>query len=342
MEGYSMKAHALWLANPRHIEARAEELDSPGPDQVLIRSRLSGISHGTEMLVYRGQVPRDLPLDLPTLAGSFAFPIKYGYASVGEVEAVGANVEALHPGDLVFTLHPHQDRYVVPATLPVRLPEGTAAEAAVFFANLETAVNVLLDTGIRFGENVVIFGQGVVGQLITMLARRSGASQVFAVDPIAQRREQALGSGADAVFPQDGDLAGRIRELTSGRGADVVIEVSGAPAALQPALDSVATQGTVVVASWYGTKPVSLQLGGAFHRGRVRVISSQVGMIDPALGPRWDYARRRELVVSLLAELPLAGLITHRVPFSQAADAYRLVDTQSEQVLQVVLDYGEA
>ncbi len=336
-----VESHALWLTGPKSLAIRTEELPALGPDEVRVQSRLSGISHGTEMLVYRGQVPADLPLDLPTLAGSFAFPVKYGYASAGEVEAVGANVESLHPGDLVFTLHPHQDRYVVPAAMPVRLPEGTPTEAAVFLANLETAVNVMLDANVRFGETVVIFGQGVIGLLITMLARRSGAAQVVTVDPIEQRRERALGSGAGAAFSPDGDLAGRIRDLTSGRGADVAIEVSGAPAALQQAIDCVTTQGTVVVASWYGTKPVSLSLGGGFHRGRVRVISSQVGMIDPALAPRWSYARRRDLAVSLMADLPLAGLITHRIPFSRAAEAYKLVDTRPSEVLQVVLDYGE-
>ncbi len=129
--------------------------------------------------------------------------------------------------------------------------------------------------------------------------------------------------------------------MTAGRGADVVIEASGAPAALQQAIDCAAIQGTVVVASWYGTKPVSLLLGGAFHRGRVRIISSQVGMIDPGLAPRWTSERRRDLAASLLADVPLAGLITHRIPFSRAADAYRLVDTHPEEVLQVVLDYGE-
>lgn len=336
-----MEARALWLTGPRNLEFRVGEISAPGPDQVLVRSRLSGISHGTEMLVYRGQVPPDLSLDLPTMAGSFAFPVKYGYASVGEIEAVGANVESLHPGDLVFTLHPHQDHYVVPATMPTRLPEGTAAEAAVFLANLETAVNVMLDANIRFGETVVIFGQGVVGQLITMLARRSGASEVFAIDPITQRRERSLTSSAGSALPPDSDLADRIRDMTGSRGADVVIEASGSPAAMQQALDCVAIQGTLVVASWYGTKPVSLLLGGAFHRGRVRIISSQVGMIDPALAPRWTSARRRDLAISLLDDLPLTGLITHRVPFSQAADAYRLVDTQPDEVLQVVLDYGE-
>ncbi|MBX6343318.1 MAG: zinc-binding dehydrogenase, partial [Thermomicrobiaceae bacterium] len=137
------------------------------------------------------------------------------------------------------------------------------------------------------------------------------------------------------------DLPAAIRERTEGRGADVAVEASGAPAALQQALDSVAVQGTVVVASWYGTKPVPLALGGRFHRGRLRVVSSQVGMLDPALAPRWDRARRQRLVLALLDELPLAGLLTHRLPLSRAADAYRLVDQAPGEVVQVALDYQE-
>lgn len=335
-----MDAHALWIVGRRQVELRGEALPPVGPDHVRVRARLSAISHGTEMLVYRGEVSPHLPLDLPTLAGSFAYPIKYGYASVGELEEVGPDVDTLRPGDLVFALHPHQDRYVVPARLVVPLPGGVSPEAGVFFANLETAVNVLLDTPLRFGETVVVFGQGVVGLLITMLLRRSGARQVIAVDPVAARRERALVAGADAALPPSDDLVPQIRAWTDGRGVDVAIEASGAPAALPQALASVASQGSVVVASWYGTKPVALDLGADFHRRRLRIVSSQVGTIDPALGPRWTFERRRDLVRALLGELPLPGLISHRVAFAAAAGAYQLIDTSPAEVLQVVLEYG--
>lgn len=334
-----MEALALWLTGPRAIEVRAETLPPCGRDHVLVRTRLSAISHGTEMLVYRGQVPPELPLDLPTLAGSFAFPIKYGYASVGVVEDVGPAVEGLTPGDHVFVHHPHQDRYVVPAWLPIRLPPELPIEAGVFVANLETAVTILLDTPLRFGETVLVFGQGVVGLLVTMLLRRSGARQVLVVDPIVARRERALSVGADAAFAPEDDLAAQVLEMTDGRGADVVLEVSGAPAALQQAMTCAATQGTIVVASWYGTKRVTLDLGADFHRRRLRLLSSQVGTLDPALAPRWTHERRRDLVVALLEELPLTGLISHRVPFADAAAAYRLIDEDPAGVLQVVLDY---
>lgn len=292
------------------------------------------------MLVYRGQVPADLALDLPTLAGSFHFPIKYGYASVGRVVEVGRGDTSLREGDLVFVHHPHQEAYVVPASLPIPLPEGIEPERGVFTANLETAVNVLLDAHPRFAERVVIFGQGVVGLLITQVARLAGASLVVVVDPIASRRELARDLGADVALTPD-EAPARVKELTGGVGADVVVEASGHGAALQQAIDSAAFQGTVVVCSWYGTKPVSLQLGGAFHRGRLRLVSSQVSNLEPALSPRWDFARRRAVASDLLRRLPLERLITHRIPFEQAAEAYALVDEHPEQTVQVMLTYGD-
>ncbi|ACZ40711.1 zinc-binding dehydrogenase [Sphaerobacter thermophilus] len=336
-----MEARAVWLTGPRQVEIRTEPLPPVGPDHVLVRARLSAISHGTEMLVYRGEVPTHLPLDLPTLAGSFAYPIKYGYASVGEIEEAGPEVETLRPGDLIFALHPHQDRYIIPARLAVPLPAGLDPAAGVFVANLETAVNVLLDTPLRFGETAVVFGQGVVGLLITMLLRRAGARDIIAVDPVPARRERALAAGASVALAPDDDLPRHVRERTAGRGADVAVEASGAPAALSQALSVLTVQGTVVVASWYGTKPVALDLGSEFHRRRLRIVSSQVGTIDPALSPRWTHERRRDLVCALLEELPLADLITHRVPFTRAAEAYRLIDTRPAEVLQVVLKYGK-
>jgi threonine dehydrogenase-like Zn-dependent dehydrogenase len=152
------------------------------------------------------------------------------------------------------------------------------------------------------------------------------------------RRSFAERCGAEAaIAPGDGTL---VRELTSGRGADIAIEASGSPAALQEAIDCVAPEGAVVVCSWYGEKPVPLDLGGRFHRSRVRLVSSQVGRIDPSLAPRWDRERRLELATSLLGELILAELITHRIPFTHAAEAYALLDAQSRQTVQVVLDYA--
>jgi 2-desacetyl-2-hydroxyethyl bacteriochlorophyllide A dehydrogenase len=312
----------------------------PGPGEVRIRSITSAISHGTEMLVYRGEVPADLPLDLPTFAGDFSFPIKHGYATVGRVLDAGAGVEHLSPGDLLFVHHPHQETFTVPADLPVRLPDGTDPTVGVFFANLETALNVVHDTPLHLGETALVFGQGVVGLLVTQLLKRAGADRAMAVEPIERRRELALEVGADAALEPGEDLLERVLEATGRRGADVVVEASSSGEALQAAVDAVAAEGTVVVASWYGTKPVTLSLGEHFHRGRVRVRSSQVGRIAPELGPRWDRARRTEAVLGLIPRLRLAELVSHRVPFEDAPRAYRLVDEDPGETVQVVLTYG--
>jgi 2-desacetyl-2-hydroxyethyl bacteriochlorophyllide A dehydrogenase len=290
------------------------------------------------MLVYRGEVPKDLPLDLPTLAGSYGFPIKYGYALAGRLLDVGPDVESFSPGDPVFVHHPHQDVFIVPAETPVRLPDDLDPLLGVFAANLETALNVVHDTPLRLGETALVFGQGVIGQLVTRLLTLSGA-RVLAVEPLRERRGLALAGGAHAAFEPGEDLGVRIGEATAGRGADVVVEASGSGAALQAAIESVADEGTVVVASWYGTKPVSLALGEHFHRGRVRLRSSQVGRLTPELCARWDRARRMETVIGLLNRLRLEELVSHRIPFERAPEAYRLLDERPGEAVQVLLDY---
>ena len=330
-------AGSVWFPRAREVEIRSETVGAPGVGEVRIRALASGLSHGTEMLVFRGQVPANLALDLPTLAGSYGFPIKFGYASVGQVIAVGAGVAGLAPGDRVFVHHPHQQEYLASAAAAVRLPDRLPPELGVFLANCETALNVVLDAHPRLGEEVAVIGQGVVGLLLTQLLNLAGA-RVTAVEPIAIRRELAMRCGAEEAVTPDDALA-RIATRTNGRGADVVIEASGNASALQLAIDAAAFQSTVVVCSWYGTKPVSLDLGSRFHRARLRLVSSQVSELDPALAPRWDRQRRREVSLSLLGELLLGPLITHRIPFARASEAYELVDQRPEETVQVILTY---
>ena len=330
---------AVWFPAAGVAEVRTEPARPVGPADVRVRAIVSGVSAGSELLVYHGLAPDDLPPDLPTVEGDFGFPIKFGYASVGVVVEVGAEAAGLAVDDLVFAHHPHQTEYVVPADFPIRLPKDLAAERGVFAANLETAATVVLDAHPRLGEAVLVVGQGVVGLLVTMLLKRAGAGPVIAVDLHEGRRRAAMQAGADeALTPGDG-LAAQILELTGGRGVDVAVEASGSPAALQSSVDATAFGGTVVVASWYGTREVALALGGAFHRRRLRLISSQVSTLDPALSSRWSRERRTDLVSSMLTELPLEDLISHRFPFSAAASAYELLDTKREECLQVVLDY---
>jgi 2-desacetyl-2-hydroxyethyl bacteriochlorophyllide A dehydrogenase len=301
-------ARSVWFSAPHQLELRDEALPAVGPDDVRVQTIASAISHGTEMLVFRGQVPPDLDLDLPTLRGSFGFPIKYGYASVGRVVETGAAVSNLERGETVFVHHPHQTEYVVPANMPVRLPHALDPTHGVFVANVETAVNVILDAAPRLGERVVIFGQGVVGLLLTQLLKRCGVSEVAVVDPVPRRRAVALRVGADCALDPTETLAGR--------DFDVAIE------------------------AWYGTKPVQVQLGGPFHRRRLRIVSSQVSTVDAALQPRWSRERRLDLARELLEQLKLDVLISHRLPFEQAAQAYQLVDEHPDETVQVVLTYA--
>jgi 2-desacetyl-2-hydroxyethyl bacteriochlorophyllide A dehydrogenase len=330
---------AVWFPAARSVEIRVEPAIAPRTDEVRVRALTSGLSAGSELLVYRGDAPRDLQPDLPTIGGDFGFPVKFGYANVGRVVEAGPGVERPAVDELVFVHHPHQTEYVVPADAPISLPRDLSPEVGVLTANLETAVTVTLDAHPRLGEAVLVTGQGVVGLLITMLLRRIGVRPIVTVDAHPRRREASLTAGADHSLAVDSDLIARILEITGGRGADVAVEVSGSPAALQTCIDGVAFAGTVVVASWYGTRDATLALGGAFHRRRLRVVSSQVSTLDPAVIPRWDRARRTGLVTDLLQELPLSQLVTHRFPFRQAAAAYELLDRAPEECLQVVLDY---
>jgi 2-desacetyl-2-hydroxyethyl bacteriochlorophyllide A dehydrogenase len=336
--GDELKARALWFTARCTAALCDETVSSPGPGEVRVKTIASAVSSGTELLVYRGEVPKDLPLDLPTLRGSYAFPIKYGYAVAGRVLDVGPEVEHLRAGDPVFVHHPHQEIFVVPATIPVRLPDSLDPLLGVFFANLETALNVVHDTPLRLGEMAIVFGAGVVGLLVARLLGQAGAGTVLVVDPLERRRELALAAGADdAVGPEKVD--GRVMEISGGRRADVAVEASGTGAALQAAIGTVATEGTVVVASWYGTKPVALDLGEHFHRGRVTLRSSQVGRSNPELAPRWDRRRRTETVLGLLERLDLMALISHRLPFDRALEAYALLEERPEEAVQVVFTY---
>ena len=332
--------NAVWFTAPGVVEIRQEPARRPERGEIAIRALASGISQGTELLVLRGQVPVDLELDLPTLEGSFSFPIKFGYASVGLVTECGPGAMLFEPGNLVFVHHPHQTEFVVSEESAVLLPSDMNPERGTLLANLETALNVLLDAHPRLGERVVIFGQGVVGLLVSALFRRAGVYGIATVEPSATRARVSASMGADRVFSPDAALPEKVLDWTAGVGADLVIEASGSESALNQAIDCVAFQGTVVAVSWYGTKPVELDLGRAFHRRRVRIISSQVGSIDPALEPRWNRRRRLQVAVSLLADMDVTPLISHRVPFAHARDAYELLLSGRTDTLQVVLTHG--
>ncbi|CAN5631274.1 MAG: zinc-dependent alcohol dehydrogenase [Rubrobacteraceae bacterium] len=339
--GESFEARAVWFAAPRSAEIRPEEVPPPGPGEILIETLFSAVSHGTEMLVYRGEVSESLPLDLPTLSGGYGFPIKFGYAAVGRVVEVGESVEDFSPEELVFVHHPHQSTFTVPDTMSIKLPDGLDPILGVFFANVETALNIVHDSPIKLGETAIVFGQGVVGLLVAQLLKLAGA-RVIAIEPVAKRRELSVKLGAGIALDPGENVAKTVMDATDGRGADVAFEVSGSGDALRNAINSAAAEGTVVAASWYGTKPVPLDLGGHFHRGRVRIKSSQVGNISPELGTRWSRKRRTKTVLELLPKLKLRELVSRRIPFDEAPEAYRNLDRNLGDAIQFVFEYGES
>lgn len=335
-----MTRRTLFFTAEREIELRESPLPPTPADAVLVETHASAISAGTEMLIYRNQMPHGLAADatIAALGGELAYPLKYGYAAVGTVIAVGKNVSAQWEGRTVFAFNPHESHFLArPADL-LPLPDGVSADDALFLPNMETAVNFLMDGRPIIGERVVVFGLGIVGLLTTALLAKFPLARLVAVDALASRREMALALGAHAaIAPTD---TGEIRRQLGGDGADVAFEVSGAPAALNQAIAVTGFGGRVVIGSWYGTKPVTLDLGGTFHRSRIELIASQVSTIAPKLSGRWDKTRRFGVVWDMLADVQPSRLITHRFSAAHAAEAYRLIDRHPADALQVVLDWS--
>jgi threonine dehydrogenase-like Zn-dependent dehydrogenase len=357
-------AKMLVITGPRQLDYLDVPLPPAGPDEVHVETLFSGISHGTEMNVYRGTAPqwaktfdRERRLFLPNEdAGEparpqrgywtpsdphWGYPLAYGYANVGRVITRGDRVTSVEPGDVVYAYQPHQTAYVAPAQQVIRLPDLANPASGVLYSNINTAYNGVLDTDIRVDDTVVIFGQGVVGLLVTQLVRRSAARRVIAVDLIPRRQELARRFGADIVLnPTTDDVALRVRELTGGRGADVTIEVSGSYAALHEAIRTAAPNTTVVAMSWYGGTGEALQLADEFHHNRITIKCSQVGAIDPALSATHSLARRADHVREALTELELEPLLSDNVPFAAAPQGYEMIDRHGERTTQVVLTYG--
>lgn len=335
-----MNNSSVFFLAPYQVGLCEERLPPPGAGQVLVQTHLSAISSGTEMLMYRGQFPEGMPLDasLEALSGEFAYPLKYGYAAVGEVIELGPGVARKWKGCKVFAFQPHTRHFLARVEDLLPLPEGISEEEALFLPNMETAVNLVMDGRPILGEKVAVFGQGIVGLLTTALLSHFPLADLLTLDRYPLRREASLALGAH-VSLDPADLPDGLRARIP-YGADLSFEVSGAPEALDLALASTGFAGRVVIGSWYGLKPVSLNLGGAFHRSRIRLISSQVSTIDPDLRGRWTKERRFQTAWEMLERVHPSSFITHRFPFEAAAQAYRLLDERPEEALQVVLVYS--
>ncbi|MDZ5812462.1 zinc-binding alcohol dehydrogenase [Halorubrum sp. AD140] len=336
---------ALYFTAPETVELRETSVGPPDADELLVETRASAISAGTELLVYRDQTPTDLPADetLDALDGDLSYPVRYGYAAVGVVREVGAAVDPAWVGRSVFAFVPHQTRFRATPESVVALPPGTAPATGALLPSVETATNLVLDAAPRLGERVVVFGAGVIGLCVTRLLAAFPLDSLVVVDPIERRRRLAAALGADqtttpAALAYDdagGDDAGSAVD-----GADLAVELSGQPSALDDAIRVVGYDARVVVGSWYGTKRAPLDLGGRFHRDRIDVVSSQVSTISPELRGRWDRDRRMDAALDRLDRIPADELITHRIPFERAPEAYELLDSSPDAAVQVILEYS--
>jgi threonine dehydrogenase-like Zn-dependent dehydrogenase len=321
-------------------------------DQVRVRTTCSGVSPGTERLVYRGDAPDQLAADasLDALDGGLTFPLHYGYCAVGTVMDTGAAVDPAWNERRVFAFQPHASSFVATTDDLIPLPSDVPDDDAVFLPNLETAVNLVMDATPRIGETVVVIGQGIVGLLVTALLSRFPLGGLYTTDLHAPRRERSETLGATAsVDPRtQTDALHDALGITSGEapqaaatyeGADVVLELTGTPAALNDAVACAGFGSRIVVGSWYGTKRAPIDLGSRFHRARIEIVSSQVSTVAPALRGRWSNARRMQTVLDFLPDVAPHRLITDRVPVADAPALYRRLDESPGSMLQPVLTY---
>ncbi len=334
-----MKAKQLWFIDPGKVEIREHKLSSLAADEVLVKTKVSGISAGTEMLVYRGQLPKNVALDVSIKAfegldGSY--PLPYGYACVGFIKDTGSALDKSIKGKKVFAFQPHASHFVCKLDQLIFLPEEISEEAGTFLANMETAVNFMIDGALQKQEKVAIIGMGVVGQLLNAVLNQFPVNSVMAIDAIKTRRDLAAKENLTSSYePVDKELP------ESGEGFDLIFEISGNPEALNLAMELSNFAARIIVGSWYGNKSAKINLGGAFHRNRLKIISSQVSTISPEHVLEWTKEKRLKKAMDLILELNVEKYISHRFPFSQADKAYTLLDEEADKALQVIFTYED-
>jgi threonine dehydrogenase-like Zn-dependent dehydrogenase len=301
------EAQAFWLRAPGCGEIRPVTVPEPGPDEVMVRTVRSGVSRGTETLVFRGGVPpaQYAAMRAPFQEGDFPGPVKYGYLNVGVVEQGPAELR----GRTVFCLYPHQTAYVVSADAVTVVPGGVPSDRAVLAGTVETAVNALWDAAPLLGDRATVVGAGMVGCCVARVLSRFPAMHVTLVDVDAGRAQVASALDVDFALPAD-----------AADGRDLVVHASATSAGLQRSLDLLAPEGTVIELSWYGDTEVRLSLGGAFHSRRLGIRASQVGTVSPARSRRRTSADRLALALELLRDPAFDALVTGQSAFDELPD----------------------
>ena len=303
-DGNVLRGKALWYVGRERVELREETVVKPEQGEARVRALFGAISRGTERLVYCGRVPASEHerMRCPRMGGSFPFPVKYGYALVGRVEAGPAELR----NRLVFILHPHQDLFTVPAEAAIPLPQDVTARRAVLAANMETALNAVWDAAPAPADRIAVVGGGVVGLLVARMCSRMPGTDVTVIDVVSARAALAQALGARFAEP-----------AAAPEGCDLVFHASATAAGLATALRIAGQEATVTELSWYGAGEVTAPLGEAFHSRRLRLVSSQVGEVAPSHRPRWSRAQRLAAALELLADPALDHVLAPATPFAE-------------------------
>jgi threonine dehydrogenase-like Zn-dependent dehydrogenase len=344
-----MNRISVIFQEPGRVFAAEEPLPPMREQEVRVRTRLSAISAGTELRIYRGEIPLDWPLDstLEALSGEFRYPLRYGYALVGTVEAVGDSVDPVWLGRSVFAFYPHCSVFCARPESLIALPSDLDPLDALFLPNTETAVGFMLDGRPKIGERCVVFGQGIVGLLTTALLKHYPLEAIVTLDRYRLRREASMAAGASESLDPD-DSAGlqrvleRLESDSASAGADLIFELSGSPQALDQAISFCGFHSRVIVGSWYGTHRAEVDLGRDFHRKRIRLISSQVSTVAPENTGRWSKKRQLQQALGWVRKLRPSRWITQQFDVRNVKAAYRMLDECPDGSLQIVLTYDEA
>jgi len=339
-----LKRKIISFTAPREIEILEEAVNAPGANEVLVESICSSISAGTEMLVYRGQFPTLIDSS-DEFSSDLKYPTPYGYSCAGIVREIGSNVDKSLRDKLVFGFYPHASHFLANKDSLILAPESFAAETCCFLPNMETAVNLVQDAAPIIGERVLVMGQGILGLLVSSLLKQFPIELLVTSDCYERRRNASIEIGAEDSYDP---LSIGQKEISNSKheslfayaqAFDLTFELSGSPSALNDAIKMTTFSGRIVIGSWYGEKKFPIDLGGTFHRSRIKLIASQVSTIAPELSGRWDKDRRFKVAWDALEQIQPQKWITHRFSIDQAYEAYRLLDEDPEETLQVVFDY---